>query len=159
RDVPVFQNLGHVYAETKQYSRSIENYEAALKKQVQARNARHAFQKDSVNGEAEPANGVNGDSQTDHKEDAQLLAWLSRVWLLRGKTDKSILSHTTSLDLMKRALATQPESPHLRFNVAYIQFQIVQLVNSLSETQRTLDDLVAAKSGLEEAIATFEAVA
>ncbi|KAK5953814.1 protein required for normal CLN1 and CLN2 G1 cyclin expression [Knufia fluminis] len=163
RDVSVFQNLGHVYCETKQYSRSIENYETALKKQVQARKAKADFKKSTLNGDAdeEKPNGVNGTTniKSDHASDASLLSCLSRVWLLRGKTDKSILSHTTSLDLMKRALATQPDSPHLRFNVAYIQFQIVQLVNSLTETQRTLDDLLAAKAGLNEAIDTFEAVA
>lgn len=160
RDVSVFQNLGHVYSELKQYSRSIDSYETALQKQIQQRKARHEFVKSSVNGDAEEAtNGVNGTSKADHKEDAMLLACLSRAWLLRGKTDKSILSHTTSLDLMKRALGTAPDSPHLRFNVAFIQFQIVQLVNSLRETERTLDDLVAAKTGLEEAVATFEEVA
>lgn len=157
RETSVFQNLGHVYCETKQYARSIENYETALKKQIQAREARINQQK-AVNGDP-GLNGINGSAKVDHKEDAQLLASLARVWLLRGKNDKSILSHTTSLELMKRALATQPDSPHLRFNVAFIQFQIVQLVNSLTETARTLEDLTSAKAGLEEAITTFEEVA
>lgn len=164
RDVSVFQNLGHIYCETKQYSRSIENYETALKKQVLTRKAKADFQKSTLNADAadgEKTNGVNGTgiAEPDHASDASLLSCLSRVWLLRGKTDKSILSHTTSLDLMKRALATQPDSPHLRFNVAFIQFQVVQLVNSLPETQRTLEDLLAARAGLEQAIETFEAVA
>lgn len=162
RDISVFHNLGHVYCELKQFSRSVENYEAALSKQILQRKLRHDFQKSGLNGDTateNSANGLNGTTKPDHKEDAQLLACLSRVWLLRGKNDKSILSHATSLELMKRALATAPESPHLRFNVAYIQFQIVQLVNSLHETQRTLEDLMTAKAGLEEAVVTFEEVA
>ncbi|KAK5090056.1 protein required for normal CLN1 and CLN2 G1 cyclin expression [Lithohypha guttulata] len=160
RDISVFQNLGHVYCELKQYSRSIDSYETALQKQIQQRQKRHDSLQPSVNGDAgETTNGLNGHAKADHKEDAQILACLSRVWLLKGKNDKSILSHTTALDLMQRALATAPDSPHLRFNVAFIQFQIVLLVNSLSDAERTLDDLVTAKTGLEEAIATFEEVA
>lgn len=160
RDVSVFQNLGHVYCELKQYVRSIDSYETALQKQIQQRKARHDFVKPTTNGDTEEhMNGVNGHPEVDHKEDTQLLACLSRAWLLRGKNDKSILSHHTSLELMKRALATASDSPHLKFNVAFIQFQIVQLVNSLSDTERTLEDLVAAKAGLEEAISTFEEVA
>lgn len=130
RDTSVHINLGHVYAELRQFQRSIDNYEVALRR-------------DSERGSTS----------------ALLLSCLSRVWLLKGKNDKSILALNTSLDYMKRALATQPESPHLQFNVAFIQFQVVQLVNSQPETGRTLEDVNAAKDGLEEAIATFESVA
>lgn len=92
-------------------------------------------------------------------ENAQLLACLSRAWLLKGKADRSIPALNTALDYMKRALATQPDSPHLQFNVAFIQFQIAQHVNQARETDRTLEDVDAAVTGLEEAIETFEQVA
>ncbi|KIW27408.1 uncharacterized protein PV07_07146 [Cladophialophora immunda] len=92
-------------------------------------------------------------------ENAQLLACLSRAWLLKGKADRSIPALNTALDYMKRALATQPESPHLQFNVAFIQFQIAQHVNQAKETDRTLEDVDAAIAGLEQAIDTFEQVA
>ena len=92
-------------------------------------------------------------------ENAQLLACLSRAWLLKGKNDRSIPSHITALEYMQRALATQPESPHLRFNVAFIQFQVATLINSTKESERTLEDVDAAVKGLEEAITTFDEVA
>ncbi len=92
-------------------------------------------------------------------ENAQLLACLSRVWLLKGKADRSITALNAALDYMKRALATQPDSPHLQFNVAFIQFQIAQHVNQAKESDRTLADVDAAIAGLEEAIETFEQVA
>lgn len=38
------------------------------------------------------------------------------------------------------------------FNVAFVQFQIVQFSMQLPETQRTLEDLEAAAKGLDEAI-------
>jgi RNA polymerase-associated protein CTR9 len=60
---------------------------------------------------------------------------------------------------MQRALATQPESPYLRFNVAFIQFQIATLINSAKDNERTLEDVDAAIVGLEEAITTFDEVA
>ncbi|KAJ9618543.1 protein required for normal CLN1 and CLN2 G1 cyclin expression [Knufia peltigerae] len=92
-------------------------------------------------------------------ENAQLLACLARAWLLKGKADRSIASLNTALDYMKRALATQEDSPHLQFNVAFIQFQIAQHVNQAKETDRTLSDVDAAITGLEQAIETFEQVA
>ena len=128
RDSSVFINLGHVYAELRQYQRSVENYEAALKKDSRG-------------------------------ENAQILACLSRVWLLKGKADKSIPALNTSLEYSQRALGAQPDMVHLQFNVAFVQFQIAQLVNSLSETQRTLEDVQAAASGLEDAIITFGDIA
>jgi RNA polymerase-associated protein CTR9 len=128
RDSSVFINLGHVYAELRQYQRSVENYEAALKKDGRG-------------------------------ENAQILACLSRVWLLKGKADKSISALNTSLEYSQRALAAQPDMVHLQFNVAFVQFQIAQLVNSLSEAQRTLEDVHTAASGLEDAIITFGDIA
>ncbi|KAK4946254.1 protein required for normal CLN1 and CLN2 G1 cyclin expression [Elasticomyces elasticus] len=128
RDASVNINLGHVMTELRQYQRSIDNYEIALRKEGKG-------------------------------ENAQLLACLSRSWLLKGKSDRSIPALNTALDYMKRALATQADSPHLQFNVAFIQFQIAQHVNQAKETDRTLEDVDAAITGLEEAIETFEQVA
>lgn len=95
----------------------------------------------------------------DNKENAVLLACLSRAWLLKGKADKSITSLNIALEYMQRALATQPDSPHLQFNIAFLQFQIAQQVNSTADADRTLEDVHAATEGLEEAIVTFEKVA
>ena len=128
RDPSVFINLGHVYAELRQFQRSIENYEVALKKDGRG-------------------------------ENAQILACLSRVWLLKGKADRSIAALNTSLEYSQRALAAQPEMVHLQFNIAFVQFQIAQLVNGLPEAQRTLEDVQAAAAGLEDAIITFGDIA
>lgn len=95
----------------------------------------------------------------DNKENAILLACLSRAWLLKGKADKSITSLNTALEFMQRALETQSDSPHLQFNIAFLQFQIAQQVNSTADADRTLEDVHAASQGLEEAIVTFENVA
>lgn len=92
-------------------------------------------------------------------ENALLLACLSRAWMYKGKADRSTAALNTALDYMKRALATQLDSPHLQFNVAFIHFQIAQHVNQARETERTLEDVDAAIAGLEEAIETFEQVA
>ena len=128
RDGSVYINLGHVYAELRQFQRSIENYETALKK--------------------------DGKS-----ENAQILACLSRVWLLKGKAEKSISALNTALIYSQRALASQPDMVHLQFNIAFVQFQIAQLVNGLPETQRTLEDVQHAAEGLEDAIVAFGNIA
>ena len=129
RDPSVHINLGHVYAELRQYQRSIENYEIALKK-----DGRQA-------------------------ENAQILACLSRVWLLRGKADKSFAAMTTALSYSQRALAAQPDMVHFQFNIAFVHFQIAQLINSLPEVQRTLEEVQDAAAGLEDAIQTFQTIA
>jgi RNA polymerase-associated protein CTR9 len=128
RDPSVFVNLGHVYAELRQFQRSIENYEIALKKDGRGNNP-------------------------------QILACLSRVWLLKGKVDKSISSLNTALSYSQRALDAQPDLVHLQFNIAFVQFQIAQMVNTLPESARTSDDVAAAASGLEDAIITFGDIA
>ena len=133
RDASVFANLGHVYAELRQYQRSIEHYDLALKK-------------DQI------AKGENAGNP-------MLLACISRAWLLKGKQEKSIIGLNTSLEYMQRALAAQPDSIHLQFNVAFLQFQIAQLVNSLPEASRTLEEVLAATAGLEEAIVAFGQIA
>lgn len=129
RDPSVHINLGHVHAELRQFQRSIENFEIALKK-----------------------DGRNS-------ENAQILACLSRVWLLKGKAEKSYLAMTTALSYSQRALAAQPELVHLQFNIAFVQFQIAQLINSLPEGQRTLEEVRDSAAGLEDAIQTFQTIA
>lgn len=51
-----------------------------------------------------------------------------------------------------KALAIAPDNVMFMFNVAFVQFQIVQFSMQLPETQRTLEDLEAAAKGLDEAI-------
>ncbi|KAF2750445.1 TPR-like protein [Sporormia fimetaria CBS 119925] len=127
KDYSVFMNLGHTYCELKQYSRAIENYEAALSR-------------------AKP-------------NDVTLLACLGRVWLLRGKTERSLTAMKTSLDYSQRALEVHPDQVHFQFNVAFVQMQIAQLVITLKDSERTLAEVDQAIEGLEAAITSFSAIA
>ncbi|KAL4805997.1 protein prenylyltransferase [Aspergillus unguis] len=127
RDASVYLNLGHVYAELRQYTRSIEHYEAALSK--------------------------------DRARDAQILACLGRVWLLKGKQEMNLAAMKTGLDYAQRAHSVVPTQAHLEFNVAFVQNQIASLTYSLPETQRTVQDVQDAADGVRTAIETFQRIA
>ncbi|KAL4868504.1 hypothetical protein BDV12DRAFT_185872 [Aspergillus spectabilis] len=127
KDASVYLNLGHVYAELRQYTRSIEHYEAALSK--------------------------------DRARDAQILACLGRVWLLKGKQEMSLVAMKTALDYAQRAHSVAPTQAHLEFNVAFVQNQIASLTYSLPETQRTVQDVEDAAEGLRQAVETFGRIA
>lgn len=123
KDASVYLNLGHVFTELRQYSRSIEHYESALSK--------------------------------DRARDAQILACLGRVWLLRGKQEMSLAAMKSALEYAQRAHSVAPGQLHLEFNVAFVQNQIAQLAYSLPETQKTATDVEEAAAGLSEAVETF----
>ncbi|KAL5334553.1 hypothetical protein BJX70DRAFT_391322 [Aspergillus crustosus] len=127
KDASVYLNLGHVYAELRQYSRSIEHYEAALAK--------------------------------DRARDAQILACLGRVWLLKGKQEMSLVAMKTALDYAQRAHSVAPTQAHLEFNVAFVQNQVASLTYGLPETQRTVHDVEDAAEGLRQAVETFGRIA
>jgi len=95
----------------------------------------------------------------DRAGDPQILACLGRVWLLKGKQDKSSLWMKNSLDYSSRALAIAPNQIHFKFNIAFVQIQLAQLMYTLPEGQRTLAEVQAASEGLDEAIESFTAIA
>jgi RNA polymerase-associated protein CTR9 len=123
----VLVNLGHIFAELKQYPRAIDNYEATLTK--------------------------------DRANDAQILACLGRVWMLRGKQEKAVAAMKSSLEYSQRALEIAPEQIHFKFNYAFVQMQMAQLIHGLKEPQRSLEDVEAAAAGLEDAINAFDEIA
>ncbi|KAK3053848.1 protein required for normal CLN1 and CLN2 G1 cyclin expression [Extremus antarcticus] len=125
----VFVNLGHGFVEVKQFSRAIESYEMALSK--------------SGHGAKEPG----------------ILACLGRVWLIRGRMEKKLDAYKTSLDFAQQALAQAPSNSNYRFNVAFVQMQLAQMLVGLPESQRTLEDVEQASAGLEEAIEAFATIA
>lgn len=129
----VFLNLGHVFAELRQWSRSIENYDLALSRSARER----------LDGNPDPA----------------ILACLGRVWLMRGRQEKNLEAYKTSLDLSRQALALQPENVSFRFNVAFVQSQMAQLLISLPEAQKSLADVEEAVQGLEQSIEVFADIA
>ncbi|KAK3074418.1 protein required for normal CLN1 and CLN2 G1 cyclin expression [Teratosphaeriaceae sp. CCFEE 6253] len=134
----VHVNLGHVFAELRQWGRSIENYELAV-----ARSARE---------------------RRDGKPEAGIVGCLGRVWLMRGRAEKKLEAYTTSLALARQALELadgggQGGEGNARFNVAFVQMQVAQLLIGLPEAGKTLADVEAAGEGLEQAIETFGAIA
>jgi RNA polymerase-associated protein CTR9 len=128
RDATVYMNLGHVFAELKQFARAIENYETALAKK-------------------------------DRVSEISVLTALGRVWYMKGRTEKNLTALKNALDYSRRVSTLQPDQPHFRFNVAFVQFQIAQLLCSLPAAQRSLEDVETAHTDLENAIEEFFAVA
>lgn len=64
-----------------------------------------------------------------------------------------------SLEFSNRALELAPEQVHFKFNVAFVQMQVAQMVYLLPESQRTLQDVQSASDGLDEAIESFTMIA
>ncbi|KAF2738648.1 hypothetical protein EJ04DRAFT_459223 [Polyplosphaeria fusca] len=95
----------------------------------------------------------------DRAHDATILACLGRVWLLRGKAESSLHAMKQALEYSQQALAVAPEQSHFKFNVAFVQVQIAQHVYGLVDQQRTLSEVEAAASGLDEAIESLTAIA
>ncbi|CAJ2509931.1 Uu.00g058310.m01.CDS01 [Anthostomella pinea] len=127
KDANVYINLGHIYAELRQFSKAIESYENALAK------------------EGKPNHGI--------------LACLGRIWLQRGRHERNLDAYKTALDFAKRALESQPDHAHSKFNVAFVQIQLVQHIMNVPETQRTLVQLQDASDGLEAAIMVLDEIA
>ena len=137
RDFSVHLNLGHLFAEVKQFSRSIENYEQALNKM-----------------------------KTTDPQRASVMACLGRVWLLRGRQDKmesKLEAYKTSLEYSQRAYEAVAKDAkdriNYKFNVAFVQIQIAQMINQLPESQKTSTDVEIAGTGLDDAIASFLEIA
>lgn len=65
----------------------------------------------------------------------------------------------SSLDYSSRALAIAPAQIHFKFNIAFVQIQLAQLLYGLPESQRNLAEVQAAAEGLEAAIESFTAIA
>ncbi|KAI1333784.1 tetratricopeptide [Xylariaceae sp. FL0016] len=128
RDANVYINIGHVYAELRQFSKAIENYENALSKE-------------------------------SHSNDSSILACLGRTWLHRGRHERNLDAYKTALNFARRALEASPDVIHYKFNVAFVQIQLVQHIMSVPETQRTLIQLQEASDGLEAAISSLDEIA
>nr|POF03153.1 tetratricopeptide repeat protein 1 [Quercus suber] len=128
----VHLNLGHIFAETKQWSRSIENYELAL---------------------------IKSKDRDGKGPDPQIMACLGRVWLMRGRQEKTLEAYKTSLDYSNQALELNPQNIKFKFNVAFVQIQLAQQLNQLLESQRSLQDVEQAGQGLDAAIDAFTEIA
>ena len=65
----------------------------------------------------------------------------------------------TSLEYSQQALQLVPADVSSQFNVAFVQFQIAQTIITLSEKDRTLEEVEEATRGLASAIETLEQIA
>ncbi|KAF5722471.1 tetratricopeptide repeat 1 [Fusarium mundagurra] len=128
RDSHLYVNLGHIYAELRQYSKAIEHYEIALSKDGKA-------------------------------SDATILACLGRTWLNRGRAERDVDAHIKALECAQKALEVAPEQMHYKFNVAFVQIQLVTMVQGLPENKRSTEQLEKAAEGLEAAIASLDEIA
>jgi len=81
------------------------------------------------------------------------------VWLLKGKQDKSVQGMRNALEFSNRALEIAPEQVHFQFNVAFVQIQVAQMIYTLLDSQRTLQDVQSASDGLDEAIDSLTMIA
>lgn len=144
KDPNVYINLGHLFAELRQYSKAIEHYEAALSK--------------SGNSDAQILACLGrtwlakGRAEKDLKSYKNALEYAQKVCLPSP--------HSSGLRLTARkALEIAPEQIHFKFNVAFVQIQLAQALYAMSESQRTLAEVEAAAAGLEEAILSLEEIA
>lgn len=128
RDSHLYVNLGHIYAELRQYSKAIEHYEIAL----------------SRDGKA---------------NDPLILACLGRTWLNRGRAERDIDAYAKALECAQKALEVAPEQVHYKFNVAFVQIQLVTTVQLLPENKRSSEQLEKAAEGLEAAITALDEIA
>ncbi|KEY74146.1 hypothetical protein S7711_00306 [Stachybotrys chartarum IBT 7711] len=128
KDSHLYVNLGHVYAELKQYSKAIEHYEIALSRDGKAR-------------------------------DPVILACLGRTWLNRGRAERDIEAYNKALENAQKALEVAPDQVHYKFNVAFVQIQLVTTIQGMPENRRTAEQLEKAAEGLEAAIASLDEIA
>ncbi|KAI1450778.1 TPR-like protein [Annulohypoxylon stygium] len=128
KDPNVYINIGHIYAELRQFSKAIENYETALSKEGK-------------------------------QNDPGILACLGRTWLNKGRHERSLDAYKNALHFAREALRVSPDQIHFKFNVAFVQVQLVQYITSIPEAQRNLGQLEEASEGLEAALIALDEIA
>jgi len=88
-----------------------------------------------------------------------LLTYLGRVWLQRGRDEKNIPALRTALDYARRAADVAHGNVHALFNVAYIQFQIAEVIRAKENKQRTVSEIEQAIGDLDAAIKSINDIA
>lgn len=128
-DISVYLNLGHVLVDLKNYSKGIENYEIAL-------------------------------GRFTDGNDSRILSYLGRSWFLRGISEKNLNYLKKSIEYTELALKhSTGASSSIKFNLAYVQFQIAEFITKISVNQRNIADIEKAIVDLQSGIATLNALA
>lgn len=91
--------------------------------------------------------------------DPNILSCLGRTWLHKGRAEKSFDAYKTALEYAQKALKVSPEQPHFKFNVAFVQIQLVGTIIPQRESERNSFQLEEAIEGLESAIKTLDEIA
>nr|AAC03120.1 Tpr1 [Schizosaccharomyces pombe] len=94
-------------------------------------------------------------SSTGESDTYGVLSCLGRVWLQRGRESKNVDYLKESVRYATLALEKNPENPSLLFNVAFVQFQLCELIRQKPENSRTVEDLNFAMQQLDASIETF----
>lgn len=89
--------------------------------------------------------------------DAGILSLLGRAWYAKGASTRDVDALQTALKFSREALELQ-DVPALQFNVAFIQFQLADVVRRLPFEKRTSKQIADAVDGLKEAIDTLKAI-
>lgn len=170
-DVSIFINLGHVFIEVKEYSKAIECYEIVVNR----------F---GGHGESSVLHGSENDQDMDifneealsvYKNnmhilntDSRYFTLLGRAWYCRGIGEKSLEALQNSLKYSKKAFiiayvqqltnanANTNLLPSLRFNIAFVYFQVAEFIRKLPKNKRTSEEIEKTITGLEFAIKTLE---
>ncbi|KAF4124123.1 hypothetical protein GMORB2_5839 [Geosmithia morbida] len=98
-------------------------------------------------------------SKEGKTNDPVILACLGRTWLNRGRSERNIEAYDKALECAQKALETSPEQVHYKFNVAFVQIQLVTAIQGVPEQKKTTEQLEKASEGLEAAIASLDEIA
>lgn len=90
--------------------------------------------------------------------DVTLLSLLGRAWYARGISAKQLKYLDTALELCRKAVSLQAD-PSTIFNVAFIQFQVAEVLRKTEASKRQQSEIEAAIKGMSEAIASLKELA
>ncbi|KAG5984300.1 hypothetical protein E4U55_005363 [Claviceps digitariae] len=98
-------------------------------------------------------------SKEGKANDQNILSCLGRTWLNRGRSEKDIDHYNKALECAQKALEVAPDQVFNKFNVAFVQIQLVTMIQNLPENRRSSEQLENAAEGLEAAIESLDNIA
>ncbi len=88
-----------------------------------------------------------------------LLTYLGRVWLQRGRDERNVSALRQAVNYSNRALDLNRGNIHAMFNVAFVQFQLAEVIRTTAESRRTVKELEGIIVDLDKAIRTMTEIA